>query len=160
MSSFKYTRFDNDSTSGEERGSWEGLDRTSSGRSNNAKSTLTSSMPSTSSSSLEEKRRRESQAEWFRRLDEGQGARYTLNNTIPTKEIIYALTLLICGVLVIVFAVMLLIGYIETEHWDRAYPMLVVGLLLFTPGFYISRIAYYAWKKQPGYSYADIPTYD
>eukprot|EP00877_Chromochloris_zofingiensis_P009528 jgi/Chrzof1/4829/Cz15g00260.t1 len=35
----------------------------------------------------------------------------------------------------------------------------VVGLLTFIPGFYHTRIAYYAWKGTPGYRWSDIPSY-
>lgn len=30
----------------------------------------------------------------------------------------------------------------------------------FVAGFYYSRIAYYAWKRVPGFSYGDIPYYE
>lgn len=38
--------------------------------------------------------------------------------------------------------------------------MLILGSLMFIPGFYHVRIAYYAWKGYRGYSFEDIPAFD
>lgn len=43
---------------------------------------------------------------------------------------------------------------------DRAIPVLIIGILVFLPGFYHLRIAYYASKGYRGYSYDDIPDFD
>uniref|UniRef100_A0A2K6CJ87 Transmembrane protein 230 n=1 Tax=Macaca nemestrina TaxID=9545 RepID=A0A2K6CJ87_MACNE len=43
---------------------------------------------------------------------------------------------------------------------DRAVPVLIIGILVFLPGFYHLRIAYYASKGYRGYSYDDIPDFD
>uniref|UniRef100_A0A3Q0QTV3 Transmembrane protein 230 n=1 Tax=Amphilophus citrinellus TaxID=61819 RepID=A0A3Q0QTV3_AMPCI len=42
----------------------------------------------------------------------------------------------------------------------RTVPVLIIGILVFLPGFYHLRIAYYASKGYPGYSYDDIPDFD
>lgn len=46
------------------------------------------------------------------------------------------------------------------QHSDRTVPVLIIGILVFLPGFYHLRIAYYASKGCPGYSYDDIPDFD
>lgn len=46
------------------------------------------------------------------------------------------------------------------QHSDRTVPVLIIGILVFLPGFYHLRIAYYASKGYPGYSYDDIPDFD
>ena len=46
------------------------------------------------------------------------------------------------------------------QYADRTYPMLILGSLMFIPGFYHVRIAYYAWKGYRGYSFDDIPDFD
>uniref|UniRef100_A0A3B4DIP3 Transmembrane protein 230 n=1 Tax=Pygocentrus nattereri TaxID=42514 RepID=A0A3B4DIP3_PYGNA len=51
-------------------------------------------------------------------------------------------------------------GYIDLQHRDRTIPVLIIGILVFLPGFYHLRIAYYASKGYPGYSYDDIPDFD
>uniref|UniRef100_A0A8C1CRJ8 Transmembrane protein 230 n=2 Tax=Cyprinus carpio TaxID=7962 RepID=A0A8C1CRJ8_CYPCA len=51
-------------------------------------------------------------------------------------------------------------GYIDLQHRDRTIPVLIIGILVFLPGFYHLRIAYYASKGYRGYSYDDIPDFD
>ena len=46
------------------------------------------------------------------------------------------------------------------QHPDRTIPVIIIGLLVFLPGFYHLRIAYYAAKGYRGYSYDDIPDFD
>ncbi|XP_043939078.1 transmembrane protein 230 isoform X1 [Protopterus annectens] len=43
---------------------------------------------------------------------------------------------------------------------DKAWPLLIIGILVFLPGFYHLRIAYYAAKGYRGYSFDDIPDFD
>lgn len=47
-----------------------------------------------------------------------------------------------------------------SQHSDRTVPVLIIGILVFLPGFYHLRIAYYASKGYRGYSYDDIPDFD
>lgn len=47
-----------------------------------------------------------------------------------------------------------------SQHRDRTIPVLIIGILVFLPGFYHLRIAYYASKGYRGYSYDDIPDFD
>lgn len=47
-----------------------------------------------------------------------------------------------------------------SQYADRTYPLLILGSLMFIPGFYHVRIAYYAWKGYRGYSFEDIPDFD
>lgn len=46
------------------------------------------------------------------------------------------------------------------QHQERTIPVLIIGILVFIPGFYHLRIAYYAYKGYRGYSYDDIPDFD
>jgi len=39
----------------------------------------------------------------------------------------------------------------------QALALTVLGSLAFLPGFFYTRVAYYAWRGVPGYSYEDIP---
>uniref|UniRef100_A0AAZ1XWS8 Transmembrane protein 230 n=1 Tax=Oreochromis aureus TaxID=47969 RepID=A0AAZ1XWS8_OREAU len=53
-------------------------------------------------------------------------------------------------------------GYIDLQHSDStvgAIPIIIIGILVFLPGFYHLRIAYYAAKGYRGYSYDDIPDF-
>uniref|UniRef100_A0A8C4Q6K4 Transmembrane protein 230 n=1 Tax=Eptatretus burgeri TaxID=7764 RepID=A0A8C4Q6K4_EPTBU len=51
-------------------------------------------------------------------------------------------------------------GYIDLQYSDRTWPVLILGFLLFLPGAYHVRLAWFAWCGRPGYSYADIPDFD
>ncbi|KAG7274528.1 hypothetical protein CRUP_023905 [Coryphaenoides rupestris] len=65
---------------------------------------------------------------------------------VPYKAIALATFLFLIGSLLI--------------HSDRTVPVLIIGILVFLPGFYHLRIAYYASKGYRGYSYDDIPDFD
>ncbi|XP_053574172.1 transmembrane protein 230 [Bombina bombina] len=79
---------------------------------------------------------------------------------IPYKAIILATVLFLIGTLLIVIGSLLLAGYISKAGNERAIPVLIIGILVFLPGFYHLRIAYYASKGYRGYSYDDIPDFD
>ncbi|XP_010892215.1 transmembrane protein 230a [Esox lucius] len=79
---------------------------------------------------------------------------------VPYKAIGLAAFLFLIGSLLIVIGALLLAGSIEVAHPDRTVPVLIIGILVFLPGFYHLRIAYYASKGYRGYSYDDIPDFD
>ncbi|NP_001086152.1 transmembrane protein 230 L homeolog [Xenopus laevis] len=79
---------------------------------------------------------------------------------IPYKAIALATVLFLIGTLLIVIGSLLLTGYISPGGNERAIPVLIIGILVFLPGFYHLRIAYYASKGYRGYSYDDIPDFD
>ncbi|KAL4609254.1 transmembrane protein 230-like [Arapaima gigas] len=79
---------------------------------------------------------------------------------VPYKAIALAAFLFLVGSLLIVIGALLLAGSIEVTHPDRTIPVLIIGILVFLPGFYHLRIAYYASKGYRGYSYDDIPNFD
>ncbi|EAX10432.1 transmembrane protein 230 [Homo sapiens] len=79
---------------------------------------------------------------------------------IPYKAIALATVLFLIGAFLIIIGSLLLSGYISKGGADRAVPVLIIGILVFLPGFYHLRIAYYASKGYRGYSYDDIPDFD
>lgn len=79
---------------------------------------------------------------------------------VPYKAIALATFLFLIGSLLIIIGALLLAGSIKVEHPDRTIPVLIIGILVFLPGFYHLRIAYYASKGYRGYSYDDIPDFD
>ncbi|KAJ3604558.1 hypothetical protein NHX12_029298 [Muraenolepis orangiensis] len=79
---------------------------------------------------------------------------------VPYKAIALATFLFLIGSLLIINGALLLAGYYGVEHSDRTFPILIIGIVVFLPGFYHLRIAYYAWKGYRGYSYDDIPDFD
>lgn len=79
---------------------------------------------------------------------------------VPFKAIGLATLLFLAGSILIIIGALLLTGYIDAQYSDRTWPVLILGGLMFIPGSYHVRIAYYAWKGYAGYSYEDIPEYD
>ncbi|KAM6224593.1 transmembrane protein 230-like [Rhynchocyon petersi] len=79
---------------------------------------------------------------------------------ISYKAIALATVLFLIGAFLIIIGSLLLAGYISKVGADRAVPVLIIGILVFLPGFYHLRIAYYASKGYRGYSYDDIPDLD
>ncbi|BBN14556.1 transmembrane protein 230 [Marchantia polymorpha subsp. ruderalis] len=84
--------------------------------------------------------------------------RFELHEDIPWKSIALAIFLLAFGSLFLVVS-----HFIFTQHMGgdsgQAYGFLVLGILLFLPGFYETRIAYYAWRGYKGFSFSKIPAY-
>ena len=70
---------------------------------------------------------------------------------IPYKAIALATVLFFIGAFLIIIGSLLLAGYIGKERADRAFPVLLVGILVFLPGFY---------PCYRGYSYNDVPDFD
>lgn len=81
-------------------------------------------------------------------------------NSPPLKSIFLAAVLTIVGIVLVVLGSMLITGYIETDHWDRGYPLLVLGALTLLPGSYVTAIAWCTFRGYKGYTYAMIPDYD
>ncbi|KAL6974200.1 hypothetical protein U1Q18_028381 [Sarracenia purpurea var. burkii] len=81
---------------------------------------------------------------------------YTLNNRPPIKEIALAVSLLVVGTLAIFIGIFMAANRVGG---DRAHGIFfaILGSILFIPGFYYTRIAYYAYKGYKGFSFSNIP---
>ncbi|XP_062398387.1 transmembrane protein 230-like [Sardina pilchardus] len=79
---------------------------------------------------------------------------------VPYRAIALATVLFLIGSLLIIIGGLLQAGYFHVTHQDRTIPVLIIGILVFLPGFYHLRIAYYAFRGYRGYSYDDIPDFD
>ncbi|ENN75318.1 transmembrane protein 230 [Dendroctonus ponderosae] len=79
---------------------------------------------------------------------------------IPWKAIALATTLLVIGTSLLVFGSLAISGRIQLEYPDRMWPMIIIGIIMFIPGAYHVRIAYYAYKEIPGFSFDDIPEFE
>ncbi|KAI3649162.1 hypothetical protein MP228_007016 [Amoeboaphelidium protococcarum] len=80
------------------------------------------------------------------------------DSPLPKKTIIQAVALFIGG---IVFLLLGIIGSLESDSSSTLAQMritsLIIGALLFIPGFFYTRIAYLAWKKVPGFDFSQLP---
>ncbi|XP_039131266.1 transmembrane protein 230-like [Dioscorea cayenensis subsp. rotundata] len=81
---------------------------------------------------------------------------YIVRNRPPIREIALAVSLLVFGSLGIVIGVFMACNQIGG---DRAHGVFfaILGAVLFIPGFYYTRIAYFAYKGYKGFSFANIP---
>ncbi|KAI4335326.1 hypothetical protein L6164_013981 [Bauhinia variegata] len=81
---------------------------------------------------------------------------YTVNNKPPIKEIGLAIALLVFGTLGIIIGSIMAYNRVGG---DRAHGLFfaILGMILFIPGFYYTRIAYYAYKGYKGFSFSNIP---
>lgn len=79
---------------------------------------------------------------------------------VPWKAITLATFLFVVGSILLLVGSLIVTGHIDTKYSDRLWPMIVLGGIMFLPGIYHIRIAYYAYKEYPGYSFADIPEFD
>ncbi|CAG9134535.1 hypothetical protein JYU34_017221 [Plutella xylostella] len=79
---------------------------------------------------------------------------------IPWKAISLASFLFIVGTVLLIVGSLIVSGYIDTKYSDRLWPIIVLGGIMFLPGAYHIRIAYYAYKEYPGYSFSDIPEFE
>ncbi|KAG1326893.1 transmembrane protein [Cocos nucifera] len=79
-----------------------------------------------------------------------------VQNRPPIKEIGLAVSLLVFGSLGIVIGTVMACNRVGG---DRAHGVsfAILGSILFIPGFYYTRIAYYAYKGYKGFSFANIP---
>ncbi|KAF3591800.1 hypothetical protein DY000_02027582 [Brassica cretica] len=87
-------------------------------------------------------------------LKQSQAPRH--NNRPPVKEIALAVALLVFGALAIVSGFFMAYNRVGGDRGHGVF-FIVLGCLLFIPGFYYTRIAYYAYKGYQGFSFSNIP---
>ncbi|XP_057486410.1 uncharacterized protein LOC130772537 [Actinidia eriantha] len=81
---------------------------------------------------------------------------YSLNNRPPIKEIALALSLLVFGTLGILLGIIMAFNRVGGDTAHGIF-FAILGSILFIPGFYYTRIAYYAYKGYKGFSFSNIP---
>ena len=75
----------------------------------------------------------------------------------PVKSIIVAVVLFVLGTVMLTAGSLMLAGIMGQGAGSfRSTPLMVIGSMIFIPGAYNVRTAYYAWKGYKGYSFADI----
>ncbi|CAK8564067.1 unnamed protein product [Lathyrus sativus] len=81
---------------------------------------------------------------------------YTANNKPPIKEIGLAIALLVFGTLGIIIGSIMAYNHVGGDTAHGLF-FAILGSVLFIPGFYYTRIAYYAYKGYKGFSFSNIP---
>eukprot|EP00252_Welwitschia_mirabilis_P010282 TRINITY_DN23475_c0_g1_i1.p1 TRINITY_DN23475_c0_g1~~TRINITY_DN23475_c0_g1_i1.p1 ORF type:complete len:102 (+),score=5.51 TRINITY_DN23475_c0_g1_i1:214-519(+) len=87
--------------------------------------------------------------------DDSTGS-YAIHNRPPIKEICLAISLLFFGVVGIITGLFMMYNKIGGDRGHGLF-FTVLGGTLFIPGFYYTRIAYYAYKGYKGFSFSNIP---
>ncbi|KAJ8602691.1 hypothetical protein CTAYLR_003773 [Chrysophaeum taylorii] len=87
---------------------------------------------------------------WLRRF---QRARYPP----PPKTAIAAISLLVLGSVLFVTSL--------ADHWykpkrSQRFPLFVLSLLTLPPGAFASFVLFAAFRRWPGYSYTQVPSWD
>lgn len=77
-------------------------------------------------------------------------------NRPPIKEIALAISLLVFGTLSIICGILMAYNRIGGDTAHGIF-FAILGSILFLPGFYYTRIAYYAYKGYKGFSFSNIP---
>ncbi|KAK4431970.1 Transmembrane protein [Sesamum alatum] len=82
---------------------------------------------------------------------------YSVKNKPPIKEISLAVALFVFGALGIIVGIAMAVNKVGG---DRAHGLFfaILGGVLFIPGFYYTRIAYYAYQGYKGFSFSNIPS--
>lgn len=75
----------------------------------------------------------------------------------PAREVATAALLLALGVTFLTLSAYAVRGRLPGAAPGAGWGFLVLGLLSALPGFYVTRLAYYAARGRPGYSFDDIP---
>ncbi|KAM7485421.1 hypothetical protein LguiA_001430 [Lonicera macranthoides] len=81
---------------------------------------------------------------------------FTVRNRPPIKEIGLALSLLVFGTLGLIFGTIMAVNKVGGDR-THGISFAILGSILFIPGFYYTRIAYYAYKGYKGFSFSNIP---
>eukprot|EP00246_Nothoceros_aenigmaticus_P002890 TRINITY_DN13807_c0_g1_i1.p1 TRINITY_DN13807_c0_g1~~TRINITY_DN13807_c0_g1_i1.p1 ORF type:complete len:119 (+),score=5.83 TRINITY_DN13807_c0_g1_i1:37-393(+) len=84
--------------------------------------------------------------------------KYNLRDVVPWQSIGLALFLLAFGTLFLLVSHLIFSSHMGGDN-SQAYGFLILGVLLFLPGFYETRIAYYSWRGCAGYTFSRIPAY-
>ena len=75
----------------------------------------------------------------------------------PTREVATAVLLLAAGTTFLTLSAYAVRGRLPGAAPGAGWGFLVLGLLAALPGFYVTRVAYYAARGRPGFSWDDIP---
>ncbi|PWA98871.1 hypothetical protein CTI12_AA014550 [Artemisia annua] len=78
------------------------------------------------------------------------------NNKPPIKELALAVSLLVFGVAGIISGILMAVNRVGGDTGHGLF-FAVLGAVLFIPGFYYTRLAYYAYKGYKGFSFSNIP---
>ena len=78
-------------------------------------------------------------------------------NRFPTKAIALASFLFLLGSISLTISILLLR---REKVPDNAYPLLIIGILTFLPGFYYVRIAIWSYFKYDGFNFRQIPEFE
>ena len=65
----------------------------------------------------------------------------------PYKPFVLTVTLFVSGTILLVIGCLLATGGFGVKYVDGAYPLIILGPLLYIPGLYHARIAWFEWRR-------------
>ncbi|KAL9930851.1 transmembrane protein 230 [Glossina fuscipes fuscipes] len=75
----------------------------------------------------------------------------------PWKTILFILFFLIAGATCLTCGILVSTDYVDKKYADRAWPLLILGILMFIPGGYYGYILLCICLKRDGFTVEDIP---
>ncbi|XP_065356557.1 transmembrane protein 230 [Calliphora vicina] len=75
----------------------------------------------------------------------------------PWKTIIFILFFFVAGATCLTFSILVSSGVFNEKYADRAWPLLIMGILMFIPGGYYGYILLCIFLKRDGFTVEDIP---
>ncbi|XP_005175886.1 transmembrane protein 230 [Musca domestica] len=75
----------------------------------------------------------------------------------PWKTVLFIIFFFIAGATCLTCSILVSSGYISEKYADRAWPLLILGILMFIPGGYYGYILLCICLKRDGFTVEDIP---
>ncbi|KAI8125861.1 hypothetical protein FF38_09460 [Lucilia cuprina] len=75
----------------------------------------------------------------------------------PWKTILFILFFFVAGATCLTFSILVSSGVFNEKYADRAWPLLILGILMFIPGGYYGYILLCIFLKRDGFTVEDIP---
>ncbi|KAM7352921.1 transmembrane protein 230 [Cochliomyia hominivorax] len=75
----------------------------------------------------------------------------------PWKTILFILFFFVAGATCLTFSILVSSGVFDEKYADRAWPLLILGILMFIPGGYYGYILLCIFLKRDGFTVEDIP---
>ena len=83
----------------------------------------------------------------------------TKKKPFPWKTIAFIIIFMIGGIVCLTFGIMISTGRIDKKYEDRAWPLLILGILMFLPGGYFGYILLCICLRRDGFTWDEIPIF-
>ncbi|KAG5684349.1 hypothetical protein PVAND_013584 [Polypedilum vanderplanki] len=91
-------------------------------------------------------------------IEEAQFIDTRNNEQKPYTTLCLIFFLFFMGLLTLIISILIIVGHLHEGYNDRMIPLLILGLIMFIPGAYYTRIVYFIARGRQGYNYDMIPS--